>query len=128
MSKRKPKQQATALIKPDEISDNADKLIANLLAGLPFRQIERAVLQYIPGKTTQQATLEMVKAKLVQAANLDPVVVKGLCMLMVEDLCSKLVKEGNAVDALKAIKEFNRIANTPINTSVQYTAPEEDTD
>ena len=116
------KKQQTEIVKQPE---KCDQIFKMLLDGLPLWRLEFQVDQLIKNPKEKEQIMLGIRKRLEESANIDPLVVKGFCVSALQELYFRAVKDGDGQSAIKILREYNRVANTPINQAVELSQDEQ---
>ena len=116
------KKQQIEIVKQPE---KCDQIFKMLLDGLPLWRLEFQVDQLIKNPKEKEQIMLGIRKRLEESANIDPLVVKGFCVSALQELYFRAVKDGDGQSAIKILREYNRVANTPINQAVELSQAEQ---
>lgn len=105
------------------IVDNA--IYGGVVSGQNLNLIERKIREMLYTQKEKKEILEKIRAHIEDAADLDPKVVKGICVINMQNLYKKLYETGDYPNAIRALERLFKMTNSEINERVY---PEETKD
>ena len=117
-------QIETKSLSDKEITDLADNIVlGGISQGASLRQIETTVAKRPYNQADKKKLLDKVRDLLEDAATLDPMIIKGTCIIGMQNLYKKLYETGDYSNAIKALERLFKMTNTEVNEKIY---PEEE--
>lgn len=118
MSKQTDIEKPTKLTQSEikTIVDNA--IYGGVVSGQNLTLIERKIREMPYTPKEKEEILVKIRNQIEDAAELDPKVVKGICVINIQNLYKKLYETGDYPNAIRALERFFKMTNSEINESV----------